>query len=306
VSFAHPWWLVAGVAIAFGFAVLVARGMQRGREALLTYSDVPFLTSATGSRFDPALAVAASTALAIVACGAALAGPRATVAVPVAGAVILCVDTSGSMRATDVAPSRADAAAAAVGAFIDAVPAGTRVGIVAFAGAAGVIAAPTLDKDALHDAVAGIPPPNGGTAIGDALVTAARQLPADGRRAIVLITDGVNNAGADPAAVAPQLGATGIEIDTVGIGTNGSGRLIPGTTEEAALDEDALRQIAADAHGVYARADDAGTLRSRLAALAHTTTREERRLDLSFPLALAAAFVLAATVAAGMLAGRFP
>jgi Ca-activated chloride channel family protein len=193
-----------------------------------------------------------------------------------------------------------------VRAFIDAAPAATRVGIVAFAGAAGVVAAPTTDKDELRAAVGEIPPPNGGTAIGDALATAARQLPAGGRRAIVLITDGVNNAGADPAAVAPQLGAAGIEIDTVGIGTNGSGRLIPGTNEEAALDEDALRQIAAGAHGAYARADDAGTLRSRLAALAHSTTREARRIDLSLPLALAAGFILAATVAGGMLAGRFP
>jgi Ca-activated chloride channel family protein len=306
VSFAHPLWLAAGVAIACVFAALVARSLRRGRAALLTYSDVPFLISATGSRVDPAVAVAATTALAIVAFGAALAGPRATVAVPVGGAVILCVDTSGSMRAGDVAPSRADAASAAVRAFIDAVPAATRVGIVAFAGAAGVVAAPTIDKDELRAAVSEIPPPNGGTAIGDALATAARQLPPGGRRAIVLITDGVNNAGADPAAVAPQLGAAGIEIDTVGIGTNGSGRLIPGTNEEAALDEDALRQIAADAHGAYARADDAGTLRSRLAALAHSTTREARRIDLALPLALAAGFILAGTVAGGMLAGRFP
>lgn len=306
MSFAHPLWLAAGVAIACVFAALVARSLRRGRAALLTYSDVPFLISATGSRVDPAVAVAATTALAIVAFGAALAGPRATVAVPVGGAVILCVDTSGSMRAGDVAPSRADAASAAVRAFIDAVPAATRVGIVAFAGAAGVVAAPTIDKDELRAAVSEIPPPNGGTAIGDALATAARQLPPGGRRAIVLITDGVNNAGADPAAVAPQLGAAGIEIDTVGIGTNGSGRLIPGTNEEAALDEDALRQIAADAHGAYARADDAGTLRSRLAALAHSTTREARRIDLALPLALAAGFILAGTVAAGMLAGRFP
>jgi Ca-activated chloride channel family protein len=306
VSFTHPLWLAAGIAIACAFAALVARSLRRGREALLTYSDLPFLISATGSRFDPALAVAATTAFAIVAFGAALAGPRATVAVPVGGFVILCVDTSGSMRATDVAPSRADAAAAAVRAFIDAAPAATRVGIVAFAGAAGVVAAPTTDKDELRAAVGEIPPPNGGTAIGDALATAARQLPAGGRRAIVLITDGVNNAGADPAAVAPQLGAAGIEIDTVGIGTNGSGRLIPGTNEEAALDEDALRQTAAGAPGAYARADDAGTLRSRLAALAHSTTREARRIDLSLPLALAAGFILAATVAGGMLAGRFP
>jgi Ca-activated chloride channel family protein len=306
VTFAHPWWLVAGLLVAIWFAWAIGRAMRHSRSALLTYSSLPFLTAATGSRFDPALAVGAAAVLALLAFGVALAGPKATIAVPVHGSVILCVDTSGSMRATDVEPSRADAAAAAVRAFIDAVPDGTQVGVVAFAGAAGVVALPTTDKDALREALARIPPPNGGTAIGDALLAAAQQLPAGGRRAIVLITDGVNNAGADPLTVAPQLGASGIEVDTIGIGTNGSGQLIPGTGEAAALDEDALREIAGDARGAYARAGDAGTLRGRLAALAQSTTRERRQVDLAFPCALAAGCVLIAAVAAGMLAGRFP
>ena len=296
MTFAHPWWLVAGLLVAIWFAWAIGRAMRHSRSALLTYSSLPFLTAATGSRFDPALAVGAAAVLALLAFGVALAGPKATIAVPV----------HGSMRATDVEPSRADAAAAAVRAFIDAVPDGTQVGVVAFAGAAGVVALPTTDKDALREALARIPPPNGGTAIGDALLAAAQQLPAGGRRAIVLITDGVNNAGADPLTVAPQLGASGIEVDTIGIGTNGSGQLIPGTGEAAALDEDALREIAGDARGAYARAGDAGTLRGRLAALAQSTTRERRQVDLAFPCALAAGCVLIAAVAAGMLAGRFP
>jgi Ca-activated chloride channel family protein len=306
MTFAHPWWLLAGLLLAAGFGWAAIRAMQRARAAQLTYSNLPFLTAATGARFDPAVAIAAAAVLALFAFGAALAGPKATIAVPVHGSVILCVDTSGSMRATDVDPTRADAAAAAVRAFIDAVPDGTQVGVVAFAGAAGVVAPPSTDKDELRAAVARIPPPNGGTAIGDALAAAAHQLPAIGRRAIVLITDGVNNAGVDPLTVAPQLGASGIEIDTVGIGTNGSGQLIPGTGEAAALDEDALRDIAADAHGVYARAGDAGSLRGRLAALAQSTTRERRQVDLALPCALAAGCVAIAAVVAGMLAGRFP
>ena len=122
----------------------------------------------------------------------------------------------------------------------------------------------------------------------------------------MLITDGVNNLGADPLAVAPQVGAAGIEIDTIGIGTNGSGELIPGTAEEAAMDEDALRQIAASAHGAYARAGDAGSLRGRLAALASSTTKEKQRIDASFPLALGGGLVLAGAIGAGLLAGRFP
>ncbi len=122
----------------------------------------------------------------------------------------------------------------------------------------------------------------------------------------MLITDGVNNSGADPLAVAPQLGANGVEIDTIGIGTNDSGQLIPGTGEEASLDEEALREIAHDAHGTYARAADAGSLRGRLDALAQTTTREQKKVDLALPFAVVAGAILLAAVAAGMLAGRFP
>ena len=219
---------------------------------------------------------------------------------------MLCVDTSGSMRATDVAPTRADAAAAAVRAFVDSVPDGTRLGIVAFAGGAGVVAPLTDDKDVVRDAIARIPPPNGGTAIGDALAAAARELPKSGRRAIVLITDGVNNLGVDPLTTAQQIGANGIEIDTIGIGTNDSGQLVPGTDQAATIDEDALRQIASSARGVYARANDAGTLRARLAALANSTTKEKKRIDASLPLAVAGGAVVILALAGGMLAGRFP
>ena len=169
-----------------------------------------------------------------------------------------------------------------------------------------MVAPLTDDKDALRDAIGRIPPPNGGTAIGDALSVAAHVLPASGKRAIVLITDGVNNLGADPATVAPQIGANGIEIDTIWIGTNGSGELIPGTALEAAMDEEALRQIAAAGHGAYARADDAGALRGRLAALASSTTSEKKRIDASLPLAIGGGLVLAGAIGAGLFAGRFP
>jgi Ca-activated chloride channel family protein len=222
------------------------------------------------------------------------------------GVIVICVDTSGSMRATDVEPSRAVAAAQAVRAFVDAAPDGTEIGLVAFAGSADVVAAPSADRDEVRDAIARIPPPNGGTAIGDALAAAAGQLPAEGRRSIVLITDGVNNAGADPLGVAATIARGGIEIDTIGIGTNDSGQLIPGTGEAAAIDEDALRQIAADGNGVFARVDDAGELRARLASLAQSTTHESRRVDLALPVALTALVVLALAAGGGMLAGRFP
>src|ERR1700681_1006455 len=248
MSLAHPLWLLLGPLgpAAVWWAARVAS--RRATTSALAYSNLAFFESVAKQRIDPAVVVALAGAAGILAFGAALAGPRFTALVPVrGGAVVLCVDTSGSMRATDVAPTRADAAAAAVRAFVDSVPDGTRLGIVAFAGGAGVVAPLTDDKDVVRDAIARIPPPNGGTAIGDALAAAARELPKSGRRAIVLITDGVNNLGVDPLTTAQQIGANGIEIDTIGIGTNDSGQLVPGTDQAATIDEDALRQIAASA-----------------------------------------------------------
>ncbi len=122
----------------------------------------------------------------------------------------------------------------------------------------------------------------------------------------LLITDGVNNLGADPLQVAPQIGRNGVEIDTVGIGTNDSGQLVPGTDQAASIDEDALRQIASAARGAYARATDAGMLTGRLAALANSTTTEKKRIDASMPLAIAGGLVMLLALGGGLLAGRFP
>ncbi len=307
MTVAHPLWLVAGLAAAVAFAWAAHVAARRGAAAALAYSDIAFFARATRTRVDPALVFTIACAAGILAIGAALAGPRFVATIPVrGGAVVLCVDTSGSMRATDVDPTRADAAAAAVRAFVDAVPDGTRIGIVAFSSGAGVVQPLTADKDAVRDAIARIPPPNGGTAIGDALVAAARALPASGKRAVVLITDGVNNLGVDPLAAAQQVGAAGIEIDTVGIGTNDSGQFVPGTDVAASIDENALAQIASSARGAYARANDAGSLRSRLAALANSTTREKKRIDASFPLAVAGGTIVVLALGGGLLAGRFP
>jgi Ca-activated chloride channel family protein len=306
MSATHPLWLLAGVVAACAFLAIAHLATRRARANALAYSDLAFFEEATGTRFDPALPLALACAAGLVALGGSLAGLSATMNLPAHGAVILCVDTSGSMRSPDVTPTRAAAAAAAVRAFVDGVPNGTRIGIVGFASAAGVVQPLSTDKPTVRDAIADIPPPNGGTAIGDALSAATRLLPSTGRRAIVLITDGVNNLGADPLEVARAIGNLGIEIDTVGIGTNGSGELIPGTAQAASIDEDALREIATLAHGAYARADDAASLRGRLAALAASTTSASRRVDLSLPLAIGGGLIVVLAVGGGMLAGRFP
>ena len=307
MSFAHPF-VLALTLLAVAALLWGLRALDRRRSAdALAYSNLAFLEAAAATRVPWPAIVAGVWALAAACFGVALAGPHLVAPVAVLdGAVALCIDTSGSMSATDVQPTRADAALRAVRAFIDSVPDGTRISIVAFSSSAAVIMPASDDKDAVRDALARIPAPNGGTAIGDALDVAARSLPPVRHRAIVLVTDGVNNAGSDPLEVAPQIGATGTTIDTVGIGTSGSGLLIPGTSEEADLDESALRAVAEAGHGAYARVGDADALARRLSDIARSTTVEPRRIDASFPLAIAGGTIMIVATFGAFGLGRFP
>jgi Ca-activated chloride channel family protein len=306
VSFAHP------IALGLTFAVValllfVLRALERRRSAdALTYSNLAFLEAAAAARIPWTALVAGAWALAVACMGIALAGPHLTAPVAVRdGAVALCIDTSGSMSATDVQPTRADAALRAVRAFIDAVPDGTRISIVAFSSSAAIVMPASDDKDAVREALDRVPPPNGGTAIGDALSVAARSLPPVLHRAIVLVTDGVNNQGSDPLVVAPRIGQSGTTIDTVGIGTSNSG-LIPGTAEEADLDETALRAVAQAGHGAYARVGNADALAKRLSDLAQSSTLERRRIDASFPFAIAGGTIMLLATLGAFGLGRFP
>jgi Ca-activated chloride channel family protein len=307
MSFSHPIVLLPTLLVVGGLLVgLRALARRRAADAL-AYSNLAFLEAATASRI-PWTALAAGTwALAVACMGVALAGPHFTAPVAVRdAAVALCIDTSGSMSAADITPTRATAALRAAREFIDAVPDGTRISIVAFASSATVVMPASDDKDAVREALDRVPPPDGGTAIGDALAVAARTLPPVHHRAIVLVTDGVNNQGQDPLGVAPQIGAAGITIDTVGIGTSGSGLLIPGTNEEADLDENALRAVAQAGHGEYARVGDADSLAQRLRALAHASTIEGRRIDAAFPLAIAGGAIMIVATLGAFALGRFP
>jgi Ca-activated chloride channel family protein len=307
MTFVRPLTLVLTVVVVAGL-VFALRWLDRRRSSdAIAYSNLAFLETATAARFPWAAVAAGAWALAAACLGVALAGPHLIAPVSVRdGAVALCIDTSGSMSATDVQPTRAEAALRAAREFIDSVPDGTRISIVAFATSAIVVIAASDDKDAVRDALTRIPPPNGGTAIGDALAVAARSLPPVRHRTIVLVTDGVNNAGTDPLAVAPEIGATGTTIDTVGIGTSGSGLLIPGTAEEADLDEAALRSVAQAAHGTYVRVADADALTQRLSAIARDSTVERRRIDASFPLAIAGGVIMVFATLGAFGLGRFP
>ena len=305
MSFAAPWMLLVAIAGTLGVLSLLRRGQNATKHDVLMYSHLAFAKAVlAGSAWRERVVMAlfvGGTALALL----ALARPAFIVPVVAHdGAVVICIDTSGSMASTDVDPTRAVAALRAADAFIRAVPSGVKIGIVAFSSFAGVVQPLTADHAMAQASLAQVPAPNGATAIGDALQDARQMLAVPGHRAVILVTDGENNRGADPLQVAQELGASHIPVFTVGIGTN-SGVIIPGTNQAAGIDEQALQSYASASGGAYARADSAGALREALANLGHMTGMTLHKRDVSLACALLGAFLVVVGALANQLWGRF-
>jgi Ca-activated chloride channel family protein len=306
MSFDHPARLVFGV-LAVAFFALLYGFLQRRKTARdLAYSNVQFFLEAAKPRAWIPRTLTALWVLAVGVIVLAVARPHLRIPVPVRdGDVFICIDTSGSMASTDVVPTRAQAAKAAARAFIAESPPGVKIGVISFSGAAGVVAPLSSDHQAVSAALDDVPLPNGATAIGDALKLAAQLLPTNGHRVVILITDGVNNSGTDPMEMAQWLGAHHIPVYTVGIGTP-QGGLIPGTTEEATIDEEALRGYAQGSGGAYARAENATELRDALARLGRITSLQSKPVDASLPFAIGGAVTMLIAFLAGLGLGRYP
>jgi Ca-activated chloride channel family protein len=306
VSVDHPARLALGIVLVAAFAVFYARLQRRATARDLAYSNIEFFVAAAKPRRWIPRALQALWILAVAGVVLGISGPHLTVPIPVRdGSVFICIDTSGSMASSDVFPTRAQAAKAAAQAFIAESPAGTKIGIISFAGAAGVVAPLSADHQAVIAALDDVPQPDGATAIGDALKLAAQMLPPTGHRVVVLITDGVNNSGTDPMEIAQYLGAHHVPVYTVGIGTPNGG-LIPGTNEEATIDEEALRGYAQASGGAYARAENATQLRDALARLGRVTALQRKPVDASLGFAVGGALGMLAAFLAGFGLGRYP
>ena len=145
------WLLLSVPALVAGYILLV----RRKKKAALRYASLSIMKEAMGAghrfrRHIPPLLFLAALAVMI----AAVARPAAVITLPSQHeTVILAMDTSGSMRATDVEPSRIAAAQAAARAFVADQPRHTRIGVVAFAGTASVVQAPTQNREEILAAI---------------------------------------------------------------------------------------------------------------------------------------------------------
>ena len=217
----------------------------------------------------------------------AIARPQAVVSVPrVEGTVILAFDVSGSMAATDLAPTRMEAAKAAALAFVRHQPPTVRIGVVAFSDTGFSIQVPTDDPVQVTAAIQRLQPERG-TAIARGILSSLTTIATDEAgpgagfytnrspgtspaptptpvpggsfksAVIVLLTDGENNQNPDPLEAAKAAADQGVRIYTVGIGTTGGSTLdIEGFKVHSQLDEAMLKQIADVTHGTYYAAAD--------------------------------------------------
>jgi Ca-activated chloride channel family protein len=283
VSFASPWLLLGLVLVP---PLVLAYGLteRRRRRAAAAFAAPPTAASVVprrpGWRRHAPLALAG---LAMAGLIVALARPQVSVAVPAEQAsIVLTMDHSGSMQATDVTPSRLVAAREAGEAFLARVPAKVRVGGVVFDHRTQAVQSPTTDRVALREALRDAMKPSGGTATGDALAASLAML--EGQRgagakrppgAIVLLSDGKSTSGRDPLAVADDARAAGVRVYTVALGTPG-GTLADG--EPVPPDTASLRAIAERSGGEAFTAQDASGLSAVYERLgSQVAMKEERR-----------------------------
>jgi Ca-activated chloride channel homolog len=315
MSLADPVLLAAGLlaAVALAWAAVT---VARRRSAALAGAGVAAGDPGRGRR-RARLRGVWFTIAGVAVLAIAVAGPAASVPVSHAsGTVILAMDVSGSMAATDVPPSRLAAAKKAALSFIDAQPDRVDIGVVAFQQGGLEAALPTADHATVSAAVRRLTA-GGGTSLGDAILASlsaiTRRTVTIGRdgsapdigywpsATIVLFSDGQDGPGAADGtgttadttaeAAASVAEKAGVHVDTVGVGTTAGTTVdVDGYHLFTALDVATLTSISQATGGAYHPASDASELNGIASSinLRLTVTNE--------PLPLAGAFVALALV----------
>lgn len=241
MSFIEPGRLLLGLAVlALVVAYLAVQVWGRQRYAV-RFTNLALLASVAPRRPGWRRHLAAALLLVSLACMVvALARPTRTERVPRERAtIIMAVDVSISMDATDVSPSRLEAAKAAAASFTGLLPDQINLGLVSFAGSAAVLVPPTTERDVVYSAIDRLTLAEA-TAIGEAIVTSLAaigtspggvgddQVPAH----IVLMSDGETTAGTPNELAVEAAAAAGVPVTTIAFGTDAGtieyeGELLP-------------------------------------------------------------------------------
>jgi Ca-activated chloride channel family protein len=307
LSFLAPgrlWLLVAVVALAGVYAAL----QTRRKKYAVRFTNVDLLDKVAPKRPGwrrhlVAALFLLSGALQII----AFAGPTRTTEVPRERAtVMMAIDTSLSMEATDVQPSRILAAKEAAKTFLDQVPPKINVGLVSFNGRAVVRVPPTIDRNQVRTAIDSLTLGEG-TAIGEAILAALEGLkaaPADEQgtqppAVIVLMSDGKTTTGTPDSEAVRLAGEAGVPVSTIAFGTAEGTILLPGSSQSVRVpvDEQALEEIATATSGSFYDAQSAAELREvyrNIGSAVGFETTETEATRIFVGLALAAALLTAA------------
>jgi Ca-activated chloride channel homolog len=309
--------------------------LKRKKKLALRYASLGLVREAMGMgsrikrHLPPLLFFAALVALLL-----AIARPQATITLPTQHeTVILAMDISGSMRATDVEPNRLVAAQNAAKQFVAEQPENVRIGVVAFAGTATVAQAPTRNRE---DVIAAIDrfQLQRATAIGSGIIvslaaifpdqgidvgtlTYGAEMPRRGDKAalpppapkpvppgsyasavIILLTDGQRTTGPDSIMAAKMAAERGVRVYTVGVGTP-EGKIIgfEGWSMRVRLDEETLKEIAKITNAEYFYAGNAVDLNKVYQALNAKLVLERKKTEITALFAALAALLAVVSAA---------
>jgi Ca-activated chloride channel family protein len=334
MTFVWPWALTSLLVIPLlGGIVWLLR--RRRRRAAVRVTSIALVRAAVPTRtrwvrLIPTLLLL----LGFATLGVGAARPQASVPVATnSTTIMLAMDVSGSMCATDVQPNRLTVAQEAAVTFIRSQDGGTKIGLVAFAGVAGLQVPPTTDQDALVQAIDNFSTARG-TAIGSAILTSIDGIAAinptvapsgvDAESAqrsgyapdvIVVLTDGANTQGIEPTEAAEAAAVRGVRVFTIGFGTTTPGARMACTGRQAGgwaggggwrgrgggrsplvIDEESLQSVAETTGGQYYRAESAVQLQDALGDLPRQVTVAKKRVDVASWFAGAGGLLVAAAV----------
>jgi Ca-activated chloride channel homolog len=271
MTFQSPLWLLLLLAVAALVGLYVLLQLRRKRYAA-RFTNVALLGSLVPKRPGWRRHLAFGlVALALAALVVSLAVPSAEVRVPRERAtVIMAVDVSLSMKATDIDPTRFQAMQSAAKQFVDVLPARINLGLVSFAGTATTLVPPTTDRAQVRTAIDHLQLAEA-TAIGEAVFTSlsaienyqdsldtpSRDLPP---ARIVLLSDGYNTVGRDDTQAIDAATSAKVPVSTIAFGTDYGTLDLNGETVPVPVDRSTLEQIADDTGGSYSEAASASEL----------------------------------------------
>ncbi|RZS43270.1 Ca-activated chloride channel family protein [Herbihabitans rhizosphaerae] len=319
-GFSAPVWfllLIAVLALVVGYVVV----QRIRRRRTMRFTNLELLEKVAPKRQSwlrhvPALLLVISLMLLTT----AMAGPTAEQKVPRNRAtVMLVIDVSLSMEATDVRPSRIAAAKVAAKSFVDGLTPGINLGLISFAGTASVLVAPTTDRKSVAQSIETLRLAES-TATGEAMFAALQSVegfsqimggaqgPPPAR--VVLMTDGKQTVPTDPdhprgAFTAARAAAERkIPVSTISFGTPHGSVTINGETQPVSVDDDSMREIAKVSGGEFYKAASAEELRKVYDTLGEQIGYELKDADASRPWLALGVLVLLISAGGSLLIGQ--